>query len=211
MPGKSHRRRMGTVAGRLVGYCKRMGTVAGGLVGYFRRMGTVAGRMVGYFRRMGTVAGGLVGYCKRMGTVAGRLVGYCRRVGTVAGRLVVFKESSCMSTLGMTGNWGPIITSLLLVHASKRLSCLQSSSLLLLRSCSCVVLGINLSTASEGVRAFCAPWRAKEFCDVFICIFCRESQWSQCPRVSSEFLSSWEESEGLSTCSPDEHVHLGEK
>ena len=36
---------MGTVAGRLVGYCRRMGTVAGGLVGYCRRMGTVAGRI----------------------------------------------------------------------------------------------------------------------------------------------------------------------
>ena len=36
---------MGTVAGRLVGYCRRMGTVAGGLVGYCRMMGTIAGRI----------------------------------------------------------------------------------------------------------------------------------------------------------------------
>lgn len=100
----------------------------------------------------------------------------------------VFSESSSISTLGISGSCGPIMMSVLFTFVSMRADLLPSS-LFLLRSCSWVVRGINLSVPLSAGPVLC--WiKGTGAAHPPGCIF-RDVLWPKFPEVSALWLSQW--------------------
>lgn len=99
----------------------------------------------------------------------------------------VFKESSSISTLGISGSCGPIMTSVLSALVPMRENLLPSS-LFLLRSCRWVVRGINLSTPLSIGTVLCCVKGVGGVHPPGCTLRVRDVLWPKYPEVSAQLL-----------------------
>ena len=102
----------------------------------------------------------------------------------------VFSESSSISTLGISGSCGPMMTSVLSALVPVRENMLPSS-LFLLRSCRWVVRGINLSTPLSTGPILCCIKGAGGVCPPGCTFRVRDALWPEYPQVSAQLLPYW--------------------
>lgn len=115
---------------------------------------------------------------------------------------VVFSRHACPLPK-MSGNWGPIITCVTTCACFKEGFHVCSHLLVVFQLLQCVVLGINLSTASEerAESLLCAVARANDFCKVFHLPFSAESHSDHNAPVCHRVSTIWGGFGGLSTYS----------